>query len=87
MLGGSVGALAPAVPLSVIAETGLAVCSQVGRSELLFVVFTVFAADILGMNTVYQMAVDIKKLERADTIATIPKAGVTLGSVRRFIIN
>ena len=46
------------------------------------IVFAVFAADILGMNPVDEFSFGVEQLDGADTVSAVPKAIVTLGSVR-----
>ena len=56
-----------------IAATGPR-CASFARlsRKLLFVVFTVFASDILRVDAVHQVAVAVIQLDRADAVATVP---------------
>jgi hypothetical protein len=38
----------------------------------LFVIFTVFASDILRVDAVHQVTVEVKQLDGANTITAIP---------------
>ena len=57
------------------------------RAMLNIIVFTVFAADILGVDTIYWIALMIKELDGSDAITTIPKAVVAFGAVGRFVVH
>lgn len=57
------------------------------KAMLNIIVFAVFAADILGVDTIYQIAVMIKELDGPDAITTIPKAVVAFGAVGRFVVH
>ena len=55
--------------------------------SILGIVFTVFTADILGVNTVDQFSVRIEQMYGSDTIAAVPETIVPFGTIRGFVIH